>query len=412
MRTLVNDVSLDAVRAHAVVEAFGLRSTRVEGAKPDAGALEALARATGGQFAAMGKDVDQVVGRIVAGSSSCYVLGLDSRSDPGTRHALSVTTPRAGVVMRAPAWLVARPDVADCYPPAGGAPAAAPLPTSPLRFPDPSLRSGTSATPAQSAELRRLLARVADYVGTYQREYSTVVAEEDYEQSDRRRNASPRSLRLTSDLLLVRLDPQSGWVGFRDVYEVNGKPVRDRDQRLQRLFLDRSLEGRARLEAILAESSKYNLGPVTRTVNVPLFALTFLEKAWQSRFSFSLGGTEKIDGLALAVLDYRETASPTIASALDGADQPARGRFFVDSVSGAVVESQTIYGREAQGQFEYRVRFRRDEKLGLWLPAEMKETYTLGGVVTSGVARYRNFRRFQVTTDIQMAAPKGTKPKD
>jgi hypothetical protein len=210
----------------------------------------------------------------------------------------------------------------------------------------------------------------------------------------------------------VRLDPQSGWVGFRDVYEVNGKPVRDRDQRLQRLFLDRSLEGRARLEAILAESSKYNLGPVTRTVNVPLFALTFLEKAWQSRFSFSLGGTEKIDGLALAVLDYRETASPTIASALDGADQPARGRFFVDSVSGAVVESQTIYGREAQGQFEYRVRFRRDEKLGLWLPAEMKETYTLGGVVTSGVARYRNFRRFQVTTDIQMAAPKGTKPKD
>ena len=63
---------------------------------------------------------------------------------------------------------------------------------------------------------------------------------------------------------------------FRDVYEVNGQKVRDRDARLEALFMnpDDSILGRA--EAIRRESARFNLGPAYRDINVPTLALVML----------------------------------------------------------------------------------------------------------------------------------------
>ena len=54
-----------------------------------------------------------------------------------------------------------------------------------------------------------------------------------------------RRCRLRSDLLLVKTEADEGWVSFRDVYDVDGAPVRDRDDRLKKLFLEPS--GRLRV---------------------------------------------------------------------------------------------------------------------------------------------------------------------
>jgi len=62
VRSSVDKVALAAARAHTVVQAFGLKSSRLAAVAPDARALDTLARATGGQFAALGRNVNQAIG--------------------------------------------------------------------------------------------------------------------------------------------------------------------------------------------------------------------------------------------------------------------------------------------------------------------------------------------------------------
>lgn len=407
-RALIDEAAAAAARANVVVYAFGLRASRLATGAPDAGALESLARATGGQFASLGRNPDQAIAKVFGDLAACYVLNFDGTDPAKRRQAVRVTVSRPGIIVRAPAWLVARRDAEDvrlpalsadrrpsATPPPGAAAAGEPAAVTPVDAP----RSEKDV--AQALALRRLLARAADYVEAYQREYSSLVAEEEYSQADWTVGAATRSLRTRSDVLLVRVDRVDGWISFRDVFEVDGRPLRERDERLQRLFLDPSVESRGRLAAIQADSSRYNIGPVKRTVNSPLLPLTFLERPNSTRFGFDLGGDKDVDGVQAWAVDYRETSSPTIAMAENGSDQPVRGRFLIDPATGAILESRMVYERPGAGQIEYVIRYRRNEKLGLWLPDEMRETYSRNGrPISQGEARYRNFRRFQVNADI------------
>jgi hypothetical protein len=80
---------------------------------------------------------------------------------------------------------------------------------------------------------------------------------------------------LKSDLLLVKLGDENFWMQFRDVFEVDRKPVRDRDQRLAKLFIEAKADARTQADSIQQESARYNLGPLMRTINVPIMALLF-----------------------------------------------------------------------------------------------------------------------------------------
>src|SRR6185295_13941168 len=74
---------------------------------------------------------------------------------------------------------------------------------------------------------------------------------------------------LKSDFLLVQPTPTGEWIPFRDVFEVDGAPVRDRQQRLAALFLKPSTDALERANAIADESARYNLGfrDMKRTIN-------------------------------------------------------------------------------------------------------------------------------------------------
>ena len=94
------------------------------------------------------------------------------------------------------------------------------------------------------------------------------------------RRSAPRSagrsstrVVLVSDFLLVQV-PGEGWMPFRDVFERNGQKVRDREERLAKLFLNgssRSSVDQAR--QIMVESARYNIGTVERTINLPTLPL-------------------------------------------------------------------------------------------------------------------------------------------
>src|SRR5262245_29625918 len=107
-----------------------------------------------------------------------------------------------------------------------------------------------SAAPAgaQTPTLDTLLSRGGLYVSQFIERFSNVVAEERYVQDTlgnqpmmigRGLASVPppsRHRELKSDFLLVKVGPAE-WLPFRDVFEVDGSAIRDREGRLAKLFL-------------------------------------------------------------------------------------------------------------------------------------------------------------------------------
>ena len=102
---------------------------------------------------------------------------------------------------------------------------------------------------AQEPSLDVVLARAGEYVTEFRSQLSGIVSEERYEQRARTPTGALQGLRsyenddvvLKSDFLLVRPPGSDRDIEFRDVYEVDGRATRDREERLMRLFLDPSV---------------------------------------------------------------------------------------------------------------------------------------------------------------------------
>src|SRR5206468_606064 len=117
-----------------------------------------------------------------------------------------------------------------------------------------------------------------------------------------------RSLR--SELALAWFPDVPGWFGFRDIIDVDGKPVKDRDRRLASLFLDKPT-GKL-LKRALQESARYNIGSIRRNFNVPMVALQFLGAGVQQQFRFEEAEPEPIGGVLARVVGFLEIGHPTM----------------------------------------------------------------------------------------------------
>src|SRR5215475_2775332 len=118
--------------------------------------------------------------------------------------------------------------------------------------------------------LQAILSNVTDYVVRFENTIQGIVAEENYVQdADKSDRPFVTHRELKSDLLLIRSEGNDfGYVQFRDVFEVDGDAVRDRSDRLTKLFLDPSMSARRQAAVIMSESARYNIGSVERNINV------------------------------------------------------------------------------------------------------------------------------------------------
>ena len=271
---------------------------------------------------------------------------------------------------------------------------------------------------AQEPALELVLDRAAKYVAEFQRQLSGVVAEEQYVQDVRypsgasRPNLAPSHRELKSDLLLVKPAGVDRWLQFRDVFEVDGKPVRDRNERLVQVFIKPSSSSAAQVERILTESARYNIGNLLRTVNAPVLALVILDPANQSRFSFKrtthgdplLGRRGAEPPEPVWVVEYREVEKKTMIRTSNGRDLPARGRFWIDPSTGQVAASELI-AEDMLLRGTVDVEYQRQPSLGLLVPIEMRERYDIrrDSSRVDGVATYSRFRQFQVQVDERLA---------
>lgn len=274
-----------------------------------------------------------------------------------------------------------------------------------------------SAGQAPEPSLDTVLRRAAAYVTDYQTRLAGIVAEETYRQNvlvtQRRGSPTTRQFRtLRSDLLLVKNGTEGSWLQFRDVFEVDRKPIRDRDERLYKLFVGASADAARQAEAIQVESARYNIGPIIRTINMPILALVFFDRAIQPRFTFERGkpgNTKRFAGMAAEgdvwLIEYTEFQKGTVVRGANDKDIPSHGRVWIDSTTGRFLRTELI-SEDTEIRAQIDVTYRVEAGLDLLVPSEMRELYELRRTQSriDGRAEYSRFRQFTVTTSEK---PKG-----
>lgn len=267
----------------------------------------------------------------------------------------------------------------------------------------------------QEPSLAEVLARTTDYVNMLHKHLQGVVAEERYEQRSSSldtgvvggfRTYINERRTLRSDYLLVQPEGSERYYGFRDVYEVDGRPIRDREERLTQLFLNDSASAEQQIQGILTDSARHNIGDVERNINTPTLALLFLRPSYKLRFEFvhvantspplGLDGPDNDDAAEVWVIEYAETWPTTVVRGRNGQNMPARGRFWIELATGRVLVSELIF-ESANFTATITVRYEADAAMGHAVPVEMRERYsTQSGSRVDGTATYTSFRQFQV----------------
>ena len=203
---------------------------------------------------------------------------------------------------------------------------------------------------------------------------------------------------MRSDFLLVRYPGDAQWQSFRDVAEVDGKPVRDKEERLTKLFLEPASSAVRRARELQEAGTRYNLLDIG-TLNNPLMVIAFLQ-----------------DRLPRAVpvqscrprQEARTHGQDRCSSRNSKCRRSSRATAIRTSCRAAWCGSKKTpdaSSRPSCGSVAARRRspiitaYKFDEELGINVPVEMRDWYPDGTGEIRGVATYGRFRRFQVKTE-------------
>ena len=392
------DDAPDSVRAMITADSFGVTA-----------AGEYIAEATGGRVLRHTNDLKAGLAGILDESSVYYRLGYQPEKSPdGHWRTLKVEVRRRKVEVRTRRGYYASPPttMADAAS-RTKAKAEGDRPTADqteldrppnVEVPTPDLAPETETEPAPDLVLATILEKAGAYVEEYGEAFRDVVAEEAYTQWNSGHRQQSRS-----DLVFVSIPGAIPWTCFRDVFEVDGLRVRERESRLEKLFLaEPRTSALKKADAIIVESAHYNLG-ARRTINVPTLPLLFLHPDNQNRFRFERKGQRRFGDREAVEIAFAEVARPTLVNDGGGGDVVAVGRIFVDPRDGVVLRTEASFTHpRALGQIAVDYRF--DRGLGIWLPEQMQEGYRNPQRAifdTEATARYARYRRFGVTTDEQ-----------
>lgn len=270
--------------------------------------------------------------------------------------------------------------------------------------------------------------RLSAYAERFGREFQGVVATERYVQVIRPWTGVPPAQAgvshhdvlarrtLHSDLLLV-FDADGPWHLHRDVVTVDGEAVGDRESRLQALFVEPALTVRQRLARMTLESARYNLGNITRTLNIPTFPLIVVHPEHRARFRLRVRGVRHDGGLAVREVTFSERQRPTLVRSTEGRNVPLTGRLLVDDATGEFIHAR-LDPHPVGVTSRIEVWFDRVPGLPLRVPVRMWEWYQVTGEIRDpsvdmghafrhayieGLADYSEFRRYGVQVEETLA---------
>jgi hypothetical protein len=264
----------------------------------------------------------------------------------------------------------------------------------------------------QARDVDAVIARMDAYLESYEPRLSSLIADETMRQEVRQAtnrqqpseiSRSARSIRLQrtiqSEVAFVALPDPAGWLGFRHVMAVNGKPVAVEGDSLMTTLTRRGYDAAREL---LKASAQHNLG-LPRTTNLPNLPLEFLHPRNRRRFLSRAGGRERLRGRETTGVVFLERVTPTLIRNPGGGDMPSVVRAWIDGDGRLIrAEVETFASAETKtAENTIRVEFAMNDTLQMLVPTEMREEFPVvkPGSGTS-VASYSNFRRFQTSARI------------
>ena len=251
-----------------------------------------------------------------------------------------------------------------------------------------------SRAEAQSPKVDELIPKATAYAHLFVERFSNVVAEERYEQEI----TAPRRKRvLVSDFLLVKPPGDELWNAFRDVAEVDGKPVRDREDRLMKLFLQPSSNALRRATEIREAGARHNLANIG-TLNNPLLVMAFLQSQYVDRFRFNLAGLDKNLGPDVRIVRFVEFRQPTMLK-MNANGGSVLARADLDRGSDRSRRQDRVATGRSAAPIRITTLFKFDEALGINVPIVMEDWYPDRAGEFRGKASYGKFRRFEVKTE-------------
>jgi hypothetical protein len=257
----------------------------------------------------------------------------------------------------------------------------------PVRAQEPSIEQLRDAAGAYA---RSAFARLANLVATeeYRQQFTGVGIF----------TARLRDRTLKSEVLLVRHPAEArDWLFFRDVLEVDGKPVPDQQDRLSNLFIRPTVANWELVREIAHADRQYHLPGSSAAETNPFVVLALMDRSYWPRLLFKRGSQDKDVGPGVWRLELEEQASdeePIVTRGL------LRGTAWVDAATGRVLRTALRISTSLSAPTS-RTTFRYDEMLQVAVPVEMRTTWSPGPPTSSitGSAKYGNFRQFTVRTD-------------
>jgi hypothetical protein len=251
-----------------------------------------------------------------------------------------------------------------------------------------------------------VVAAAASYVAEYQRQLTSVIADETYTQTivDQVPHDSQTARRRTlrGEVFFMFAAATRDWMTIRDVLAVDGHAVAERPDLPDAL---RTLPPREVAARFKTYNARFNLGRTFRNFNEPTLGLLVLDEEHRRRFSFDRANVKTAGGETLVTLKFRERESPTLIRDLERGRVFSRGELLVEAGSGRVRRT-TLTANQPGVELTLTTAYAPDARLGMWVPATFRESYEYSPrrgerEVIECEATYTNYRRFETSVRIK-----------
>lgn len=257
------------------------------------------------------------------------------------------------------------------------------------------------STPSTSTVVKA----AAAYVAEYQRQLTSILADETYTQEILQQVPPaanmPRTRSITSEVFFMFAPATRDWMAIRDVAAVDGEPLRGRPNVREALA---TLPAREVAATFKEYNSRFNIGRTFRNFNEPTLSLLVLDEQHRHRFSFDRRRVERDSGTTLVTLAFTEKESPTLIFDLNRGRVFSKGELVVEAESGRVRRG-VLSAKIGELSLELTTDYAPDERLGMWVPVTLREQYEHGRKDDFERircdARYSNYRRFETSVRIR-----------
>ena len=274
------------------------------------------------------------------------------------------------------------------------------------------LMLAASSQPQNAPELMTVLHRATEYVARYEAELGNLIGAEEYVQNavwldpNRRVVAKRLQRRVSSDFLIIQVGAE--WVALRKATRVDGSKVKETEPAFEDAF-DNSPEANEKLLlAMKGESTRYNIGDIIRTINVPTVALKVLRESEFSRFAFERAGSSKIEGVQTWAVRFREEGAPTLVLGEKNQFLYSNGTLWIEPETGRVLRTEfNVESPYIRSRVKARivVTYAEGKNMKMLVPSLMDEHYESEFNTVDCKAYYSNFRPFEVDVKFEIHPP-------